>query len=199
MFHFFLYCKHINLEGFTTENVAGSTCLTHSPIIRGCSMHSIRRTTSEQQINVTLMEHFVASLPCLMQNDTNFLITKASNAPRNTQTHTVSPVSPLSSGNVICLYPLLVFALIQPFVLKTYLQKSYTKKYLDDQNIQNEHRHGDGALDCALGLQTHQAHSCFRAGSLHFHFLIIPLKPQRCYSADKHTFNHLCFHYSPNH
>lgn len=174
LFHFFLYCKHINLEGFTTQNMAGSTCLAHSPIIRGCSTHNIRRTTSEQQINVTLMEHFVASLPCLMQNDTNSLITKASNAPRNAQTHTISPVSPLSSGNTICLYPLLVFALVQPSVLKTYLQKSYTKYYLDNQNIQNKHRHGDVAPGCAMGLPTHQAHSCFPTGSLHFHFLIIP-------------------------
>lgn len=65
------------------------------------------------------MEHFVASLPCLMQNDTNFLITKASNAPRNTQTHTTSPLSPLSSGNTICLYPLLVVVLVQSSVFKT--------------------------------------------------------------------------------
>lgn len=120
----------------------------------------------------------------------------------------------LSAQETICLYPLCLYLLLafitaQPhYVFKTYSHKSHTRSYLDNkkgQNIQNKHS-TDFVMQtwsvpdfCPPGLQSCQTQSRFPAGSLQFHLLIIPLKLQRCYSEDKHIYNHHGLRSSPDH
>lgn len=125
------------LYGFHKRTHCGwnplSASLSHT--IRCCSMHSVRRAASEQQRNVTLMEYFVPTIPSLMQNHTIFIspnpviLTKTHKLMQNHQFH-------LSALQIICLYPVLAFVVVQPYyIFKTDSPKSHSKKYLDRKEL----------------------------------------------------------------
>lgn len=79
---------------------------------------------------MTLVEYFVPSIPYLMQNHTIFIslnpgiLTKTHKLMQNHQFH-------LSALEIICLYPLPGFAIVQPYyIFKTGSPKLHNKNYL---------------------------------------------------------------------